>query len=118
MDKLRPGWIERKPKNKDYFESRISFLGNHKVLPKLGDKLFHYINSDGEMFKGFYPDNFSAGAKLFYDPTGDGERISNTLNYKTPQADFFTAMVKNLECSRFFKKVFFFFFNNFLYLST
>jgi len=79
MDKLRPGWIERKPKNKDYFESRISFLGNHKVLPKLGDRLFNYFNSDGEMFKGFYPDNFSAGAKLFYDPTGDGERISNNL---------------------------------------
>lgn len=79
MDKLKPGWIERVPKTEDYFESRISFVGNHKVLPKLGDKLFNYFNSDGEMFKGFYPDNFSAGAKIFYDPTGDGEIISNNL---------------------------------------
>jgi hypothetical protein len=79
MDKLTPGWIERMIKTEDYFESRISFTGNHKVLPKLGDRLFNYFDSDGEMFKGFYPDNFSAGAKLFYDPTGDGERISNNL---------------------------------------
>jgi len=79
MDKLKPGWIERVPKTEDYFESRISFIGNHKVLPKLGDRLFNYFDSDGEMFKGFYPDNFSAGAKLFYDPSGDGEKISNNL---------------------------------------
>ena len=79
MDKLMPGWIERIVKTEDYFESRISFIGNHKVLPKLGDRLFNYLNSDGEMFKGFYPDNFSAGAKLSYDPTGDGERISDNL---------------------------------------
>lgn len=79
MDKLMPGWIERIRKTEDYLESRISFLGNHKVLPKLGDKLFNYLNSGNEMFKGFYPDNFSAGAKLFYDPKGDGEKISNNL---------------------------------------
>lgn len=79
MDKLKPGWIERVPKTEDYFESRISFTGNHKVLPKLGERLFNYLDSDGEMFKGFYPDNFSAGAKLFYDPIGDGEKISNNL---------------------------------------
>ncbi|MBP6060783.1 MAG: hypothetical protein KA515_02165 [Candidatus Pacebacteria bacterium] len=79
MDKLRPGWIERVPRSDDYFESRISFQGNHKVLPKLGDRLFNYLDSDGEMFKGFYPDNFSAGAKIFYDPTGDGEKISDNL---------------------------------------
>ncbi|KKR41877.1 MAG: hypothetical protein UU10_C0045G0003 [Parcubacteria group bacterium GW2011_GWF1_40_6] len=79
MDKLKPGWIERVPKTEDYFESRISFIGNHKVLPKLGERLFNYLDSDGEMFKGFYPDNFSAGAKLFFDPTGDGEKISSDL---------------------------------------
>ncbi len=79
MDKLTPGWIERIVKTDDYFESRISFFGNEKVLPKLGDKLFNYFNSDGEVFKGFYPDNFSTGAKLIYDPTGDGERIYNNI---------------------------------------
>ncbi len=79
MDKLAPGGIERIRKTEDYFESRISFKGNHKVLPKLGAKLFNYLDSDNEMFKGFYPDNFSAGARLFYDPKEEGEKISNNL---------------------------------------
>ncbi len=79
MDKLSPGGIERIRKTEDYFESRISFKGNHKVLPKLGAKLFNYLDSDNEMFKGFYPDNFSAGARLSYDPKGEGEKISDNL---------------------------------------
>lgn len=79
MHKLRPGSIERIIKTEDYYESRISFLGNHKLLPKSGDRLFNYLDSENEMFKGFYPDNFSAGSKLVYDPTGEGERISNNL---------------------------------------
>ena len=79
MDKLLPGFVERIRKVKSYEEDRTSFVGNKKMLPKPGDKLFHYKDVGGEMFKGFYPDNFSALGELMYDPDGKGKAIQDDL---------------------------------------
>lgn len=79
MDKLSPGFVERIRKVEPYKEDRTSFIGSKKELPKPGDKLFNYKEEDGEMFKGFYPDGFSALGELVYDPDGTGIVIQDAL---------------------------------------
>lgn len=79
MDKLLPGFVERIRKVDSYEEDRTSFLGNKKALPKPGNELFHYKDTGGEMFKGFYPDSFSALGELVYDPEGKGRIIQDVL---------------------------------------
>ncbi|MFA6588518.1 MAG: nucleotidyltransferase domain-containing protein [Patescibacteria group bacterium] len=77
MNKISSGFIKRVRQVEPYKNYRVSFGGNKKIIFNPGDKIFNYLRTDDEVFKGIYLDNFSALGQLVYDPMGEGEQIQD-----------------------------------------
>lgn len=75
IEKISPGFVERISPTETYEEERTSFTGSRGIIPKGGKKIDHYQKIGPEVFKGFYPDNFSVIGELVYDPEGIGSKI-------------------------------------------
>lgn len=85
ISKMHPGFVRRVKPIQPKKEIRVSFKGIPRVVPKGPDTVHHYINVEGEIFKGFFPDAFIM-ASILSDPSGIGEKVRYSVWFAAVKA--------------------------------
>ncbi|HET9947070.1 MAG TPA: nucleotidyltransferase domain-containing protein [Patescibacteria group bacterium] len=78
MPRPQPGFIRRVREVPAKFEQGHSFTGRRDKIFKPSDRVYNYVQQNGETFVSFYPSLLVWGSPI-YDPSGDGKRMLDGL---------------------------------------